>query len=277
VYQGQSCAETPAATTIAATTVIPARRDAAHLIVAASSMRGRRDRPSIGQPRATSMSPPRPADKHNVAAGWRRASPRAILGVSKGVPATMSMPLIWSTGILAAMSLFVSAVPASAQSPAGPPATVAKVDLDRYAGRWFEIARFPNRFQKKCAGDVTAEYVRRPDGRIDVINRCRLADGTIDEAQGIARVATDDGSNAKLKVRFAPAWLSFLPVWGDYWVLELADDYSYAVVGDSGRNYLWVLARSPRISDELFTDLAARVAAKGFDVSRLERTPQALD
>lgn len=179
----------------------------------------------------------------------------------------------------AAVAVLATAALAAAQParPSGPPATVAKVDLDRYAGKWFEIARFPNRFQKKCAGEVTAEYVRRSDGRIDVVNRCRLADGTMDEAQGIARVATGDGSNAKLKVRFAPAWLSFLPVWGDYWVLELADDYSYAVVGDSGRDYLWVLARAPQISEPVYQDLKARVAAKGFDVSRLEKTRQALD
>lgn len=178
---------------------------------------------------------------------------------------------------LAATVLILGAAAALAQpaGAAGPPATVPKVDLDRYAGRWFEIARFPNRFQKKCVGDVSAEYVRRPDGRIDVINRCRLADGTTDRAKGIARVVSTDGSNSKLKVRFAPAWLSFLPVWGDYWVLDLADDYSYAVVGDGARDYLWVLARSPRLSDEVYRDITARVAAKGFDVSRLEKTRQA--
>lgn len=184
-------------------------------------------------------------------------------------------PALFAAALVAAL-LPGTAIPASAQPsrPSGPPATVARVDLDRYAGRWYEIARFPNRFQKKCVGDVTAEYVRRPDGRIDVINRCRLAGGGTDQAQGIARVASTDGSNAKLQVRFAPAWLSFLPVWGDYWVLELADDYSYAVVGDSGRGYLWVLARSPQLSEDTYRDLTARVAAKGFDVSRLEKTPQ---
>lgn len=177
---------------------------------------------------------------------------------------------------LAALLVLAAASVAGAQSsaPAAPPATVAKVDLDRYAGRWFEIARFPNRFQKKCVGEVSAEYVRRSDGRIDVINRCRLADGSIDAAKGIARVVSTDGSNSKLKVRFAPAWLSFLPVWGDYWILELAEDYSYVVVGDSERKYLWVLARAPQMSDEVYRDVTGRVAAKGFDVSRLVKTVQ---
>jgi apolipoprotein D and lipocalin family protein len=189
---------------------------------------------------------------------------------------TMTLPSSASLAGLAALLVLAAAGVAGAQpsAPAGPPATVAKVDLDRYAGRWFEIARFPTWFQKKCVGDVSAEYVRRPDGRLDVINRCRRADGTMDQAKGVARVVSTDGSNSKLKVRFAPAWLSFLPVWGDYWVLELADDYSYVVVGDSGRDYLWVLARAPQMSDEVYRELTGRVAAKGFDVSRLEKTAQ---
>lgn len=101
----------------------------------------------------------------------------------------------------------------------GPVRTVETVDLSRYVGDWFEIARFPNRFQRRCIKDVRASYVRRSDGRIEVINRCRVADGTVTEARGIARVV-DERTSAKLKVRFAPAVLSFLPmVWGDYWIL----------------------------------------------------------
>src|SRR5512147_2865180 len=86
--------------------------------------------------------------------------------------------------------------------------TVDRVDLDRYLGEWVEIARFPNRFQRTCAGDVRATYVRRADGRIDVINRCRTTDRSVIEARGVARVV-DARTSAKLKVRFAPAFLSF--------------------------------------------------------------------
>lgn len=223
------------------------------------------------------MSPRRAADKSGGRTdGLRDVARREILAGVDSVPTHMPSYSPAFLPVLATALLLVAPLAAFAQAPAaaGPPATVAKVDLDRYAGRWFEIARFPNWFQKKCAGEVSAEYVRRPDGRIDVINRCRLADGSTDTAKGIARVVSTDGSNSKLKVRFAPAWLSFLPVWGDYWVLELADDYSYAVVGDSGRKYLWVLARSPQLSDEVFEELKAKVAAKGFDMSRLEKTAQ---
>ena len=151
--------------------------------------------------------------------------------------------------------------------------TVASVNLDRYVGDWYEIARFPNRFQRQCAGDVRASYARRPDGRIDVVNRCRTASGDT-EARGVARIV-DEQTFAKLKVRFAPAWLTFLPVvWGDYWIIGLAPDYSWAVVGDPDREYLWILARSPHLDGDAAA--AARAAARdnGFDVERLVPTPQ---
>jgi apolipoprotein D and lipocalin family protein len=145
------------------------------------------------------------------------------------------------------------------------------VDLNRYAGRWFEIARYPNRFQKQCASDVTAEYVLKPDGRITVVNRCKRADGTWDEAQGVARRAGSDSSNAKLEVRFAPAFLSFLPVWGDYWVMDLAPDYSHALVGSPDRKYIWVLARSASDPD-LLARLEPKIRELGFDPAKVQAT-----
>jgi apolipoprotein D and lipocalin family protein len=163
-----------------------------------------------------------------------------------------------------------SSATARTQSPVR---TVPSVDLDRYVGDWFEIARFPNRFQRQCVSAVRASYARRTDGRIDVINRCRTADGQT-EARGVARIE-EERTFAKLKVRFAPAWLSFLPaVWGDYWVIGLAPDYSWAVVGDPDREYLWILARTPHLGDDALA--AARAAARdnGFDVERLVPTPQ---
>jgi len=165
-------------------------------------------------------------------------------------------------------------VGAAQNEAAAPVRTVPFVDLDRYAGTWFEVARFPNRFQRQCVGDVRASYARRSDGRFDVVNRCRTTGGEI-QAAGIARIV-DERTFAKLKVRFAPAWLSWLPaVWGDYWVIGLAPDYSWAVVGDPDRDYLWILARSPHL-DEAST-AAARATARdnGFDVERLVPTPQA--
>jgi len=150
--------------------------------------------------------------------------------------------------------------PAAAQAQTPPTVRAVRfVDLDRYAGDWFEIARFPNRFQRQCVGDVRATYSRRPDGRLDVVNRCRTAEGET-EARGVARIV-DDRTFAKLKVRFAPAWLSWLPmVWGDYWIIGMAPDYSWVVVGDPGRDYLWVLARAPHLDDDSIA--VARAAAR---------------
>ena len=149
--------------------------------------------------------------------------------------------------------------------------TVPAVDLDRYAGDWFEVARYPNWFQRRCAGDVRASYARRTDGWIDVVNRCATADGSVIEARGVARV-TDAQTRARLKVRFAPAVLSFLPfVWGDYWIIGLADDYTWAVVGSPDRNYLWILARTPRLNAAAFDRAVAAARASGFDTSRLSR------
>ena len=158
---------------------------------------------------------------------------------------------------------------------ADPVRTVASVDLDRYLGQWYEIARYPNRFQRNCAGDVTASYARRSDARIDVINRCREADGGAIEARGVARVV-DAASSAKLKVRFAPAVLSPLPfVWGDYWIIGLAADYSWAVVASPDRRYLWILARTPALDGGLRATALDAARTNGFDVERLTWTNHA--
>jgi apolipoprotein D and lipocalin family protein len=146
--------------------------------------------------------------------------------------------------------------------------TVDAVDVDRYVGNWFEIARLPNSFQDECIGDVTASYATRSDGRLDVVNRCRTEDGAI-EARGVARIV-DIETRARLKVRFAPAVLSFLPfVWGDYWILGLGHDYSWAVVGSPDRKYLWILARTPALDWERYTLALATASANGFAVERL--------
>jgi apolipoprotein D and lipocalin family protein len=154
-----------------------------------------------------------------------------------------------------------------------PLATVPTVDIGRYAGTWYEIARYPNRFQRQCVGDVVARYRSLPDGTIEVINSCRTVSGR-DEVQGAARPLAA-GDFARLEVRFAPAWLSFLPfVWGQYWVINLAADYSYAVIGEPSREYLWVLARSPHIDDATLQELLQHAAGQGYDPARVVRTAQ---
>lgn len=169
--------------------------------------------------------------------------------------------------------LLAATTPARAQEGA-PVRTVERVDLDRYLGDWYEIARFPNRFQRQCLGDVRASYSRRQDGRLDVVNRCRTEDGAT-EARGVARVV-DPLTFARLKVRFAPAFLSFLPfVWGDYWVLGLARDYSWATVGSPDRGYLWILSRAPTLPPGDYAAAVEAARANGFAVDRLVKTEQA--
>jgi apolipoprotein D and lipocalin family protein len=172
-------------------------------------------------------------------------------------------------GVIVATSLCSRA----AQSDA-PVRTVPSVNLERYVGDWFEIARFPNRFQDDCVSDVKASYARRADGRLDVVNRCRVSGGGVKEATGMARVV-DGKTSARLKVRFAPAVLSWLPfVWGDYWIIGLADDYTWAVVGSPDREYLWVLSRSPRMTSATFEAAVATARGNGFAVDRLRLTDQ---
>lgn len=152
---------------------------------------------------------------------------------------------------------------------------VPSVDLKRYAGRWYEIARLPNRFQKDCDGDVIAEYTVIDDGQIKVINQCRKQNGETKKAEGKARLASKKGPNTKLEVRFAPSFLSFLPfVWGDYWIIDLATDYSYAVVGEPGRKYMWVLSRTPQMAESSYQEALKRAAEQGYDVSRVVKTKQ---
>ena len=146
--------------------------------------------------------------------------------------------------------------------------TVASVDLSRYVGTWYEIASFPQRFQRGCTA-TTATYSLRDDGMIDVVNRCRKGsvDGPEDSAVGVARVA-DRGSNAKLEVSF------FRPFWGDYWVVDLGADYDYAVVGHPSRDYLWILSRQPAMDSARYDEIVARLRSKGYETERLIRTVQ---
>lgn len=154
-----------------------------------------------------------------------------------------------------------------------PVRSVANVDLTRYAGLWHEVARFPNRFQTQCVAETTAEYTLLDNGQVRVINSCTKADGTRTRAEGRARRAKRDGAASQLKVRFAPRILSFLSmVWGDYWILDLTDDYSMALVGDPSRKYLWVLSRTAQPDSVAYERMVATAVAQGFDVSRFVRT-----
>ena len=147
--------------------------------------------------------------------------------------------------------------------------TVERVDLGRYLGLWYEIAAFPQSFQKGCTAS-NATYTLRKDGQIGVLNRCRKGglEGKESKAEGVARVV-DRQSNAKLEVSF------FRPFWGDYWVIDLDPDYQFAVVGHPSRDYLWILSRQPTLPEAQYAAILQRLEAQGYQTARLVRTLQA--
>lgn len=169
----------------------------------------------------------------------------------------------------------VHSMPAQAQEAQAkrPLATITSLDVPRYMGRWYEIAKFPNRFQRDCVSNTSATYSVLPDGKLKVVNRCRQTDGSDKSADGVAR-QVGGATSPKLEVRFAPALLSFIPmVWGDYWIIDLDPNYQLAAVGDRKGEYLWVLSRTPTVEKASYDALVGRLAAQGLDVGKLVATP----
>ena len=146
------------------------------------------------------------------------------------------------------------------------PQPAKPVELSRYLGHWYELARYEQGFQKDCDG-VTADYALRADGKISVLNKCRKPDGSLKSAEGKAKIV-DPLTNAKLKVSF------FGPFYGDYWVLDHADDYSWAIVGEGSGRYLWLLSREAKPGAVKFAALVERALALGYDTSMLRITKQ---
>lgn len=148
-----------------------------------------------------------------------------------------------------------------------PNVPIERIDLNRYLGTWHEVARLPNRFQKNCVSDTTATYAAGDNGEIVVRNACMTDKGESTSVDGVARVVVP--GSGKLKVRFAPRWLAWLPVWAPYWVVDLDPDYRWAVVGGPTRKYLWILSRDPVLDAEVFAGIKTRAAARGYAVDRL--------
>jgi apolipoprotein D and lipocalin family protein len=142
---------------------------------------------------------------------------------------------------------------------------VSKVELEKYLGKWYEIAHLPAKFQEGC-NETTATYTLMDNGVISVVNEC-TKNGKVKLARGKAKVV-DKNTNAKLKVTF------FWPFYGDYWIIKLGDNYEYSVVGTPNRQYLWILSRTPKMDGELFSQLMEFVKAKGFNVTSLIKTSQ---
>ena len=163
----------------------------------------------------------------------------------------------------AAIAAALAATPWTAAADEPPLETVKQVDLTRYLGVWHELARYENWFQGTECVNVTAQYGLDQDGDVSVLNTCRNAQGDItDQADGYAVIA-DPASNSKLRVSF------FWPFFGDYWIVALADDYSWVIVSAPGRDYLWILTRAPQTPDAQKDELVAKVQALGFDTAKL--------
>lgn len=143
--------------------------------------------------------------------------------------------------------------------------TVSNVDLKKYTGTWYEIASYPQRFQKGCEC-TTAEYTTTDKGYITVENRCKK-NGKDSYIKGKAFIEENSG-NAKLKVQF------FWPFKGKYWIIDLADDYSYAVVSHPNKKYLWILSRKPKLDEETYNGILNKLKVMGFDLSKLKITKQ---
>ncbi|MEO8759966.1 MAG: lipocalin family protein [Bacteroidia bacterium] len=146
--------------------------------------------------------------------------------------------------------------------------TVPFVDLKKYSGKWYEIASYPQRFQKGCHC-TTAEYTLTDKDYVIVENRCNKDSikGKESYIKGKAFVEKNSG-NAKLKVQF------FWPFRAKYWIIDLADDYTYAVVSHPNKKYLWILSRTPEIKKDIYEKIISRLKEKGFNLKNLQQTVQ---
>lgn len=152
---------------------------------------------------------------------------------------------------------------------------VSSFDASRFAGEWYEIARYPNFFERRCAHGTRIEYAAQPNGQIRVINRCFKSDGSGEVAIGHARRAGERADSARYKAHFGPDWLDWVPwLWGDFWVIVLDPEYQYAAIGGPDREHLWILSRTPTLDVDTYHQIIAQLRAQGFDVDKLERTPQ---
>lgn len=153
-----------------------------------------------------------------------------------------------------------------------PPKTVDYVDLKKYAGLWYEIAKIPNSFQDHCIKGTTANYTLMKDGRIEVINSCVDEDGELDKTEGLARVV-DTKTNSKLEVSFFSI-LGWRPIWGDYWIIGLDENYQWAIVGTPSRKYGWILARTPKLSNDVMEKINQILVNQGYDPKKFEMSKQ---
>jgi len=185
-------------------------------------------------------------------------------------PIIILLPFLVILLVLGMMISYVASAESNTTLPA--PNVVENVDLNRYIGRWYEIALIPVWFQKDCAGGTTAEYTLVKEGVVSVVNRCCTRDGKVKEAKGRAWVV-DTKTPAKLKVSF----FSLFGFWlfaGHYWIIDLDPEYQYAVIGHPSRNLGWILSRTPKLPEEVLQGIVERLEANGYNFSQFKMTNQ---
>jgi apolipoprotein D and lipocalin family protein len=176
----------------------------------------------------------------------------------------------WILAVFVLLTLTSAALVQAQNTKTGELQTVSFVDLKRYGGTWYEIAKYPNKSQKQCAGNTTAIYNFKSDSDVEIVNKCMTQDGKIANASGTAKVV-DKQTNAKLKGSFA--WFSS----ATYWVIDLDENYQYAVVGNPDRKYLWILSRTPEIKEATYQKILRKIETAGYNPAKLEKTPQNLE
>lgn len=168
--------------------------------------------------------------------------------------------------------LLIIVVSLNLMAQQNPPKTVKYVDLKKYAGLWYEIAKIPNSFQKQCVKGTTAKYILTEDGEIKVINSCIDGDGEVDKADGLARIV-DKKSNAKLEVSFFSIF-GWRPIWGDYWIIGLDENYQWAIVGTPSRKYGWILSRAPKLDEATMNKIFEIIKDQGYNPKNFEISKQ---
>ena len=163
----------------------------------------------------------------------------------------------------------------AATAAVAPIQVVESVDAESYMGLWYSIASIPTKFERQCVQGTTAEYALLENGRIQVTNTCYEVDGVVDVARGHAWIP-DPSESSKLKVSF----VRFLGIWwfgAPYWVIDLATDYSYAVVGHPSRTYGWILSRTPSLPADVFAGIVSRLESQGYDFGDFRLIDQSIN
>ncbi|MDE2609227.1 MAG: lipocalin family protein [Burkholderiales bacterium] len=193
------------------------------------------------------------------------------------------MSAMWRGMVVCALALWSALAWSAPAGPASAPASAAvmsvhpvdAVDMARLQGKWYEIARYPNFFERRCARSITDDLKLLPSGQMHIISLCKKSDGSSDSTSGVARPAAATPNVARFEASFAPPWLNWVPwLWNDFWVVALDSDYHYVAIADPSRDHLWILSRTAQLDDDSYHQVVAQLRAQNFDIDKLVLTPQ---